>query len=876
MALGSSIYKLTFDSNATKSLTATRREVSLVKKIMEESVSPAEKYEQSVKVLERMFAKTDMTTEQLAHGMKAIEAEHPKMIRQAELHTKAEKARADELRRGAAMTRAMETETERYERELASTERTIRRGGPHVEAYRRKLVALKTSFKANSVQQRRMTAAMREGRTLTKSLETAEERRAAELRRTQRLLRQGAISQATYNRSLKRARLEQMSSIPVVGNLTSRFAGIHPVTIAAGVSLAALAVEMRVVFGAARALTGAVKEQFSEIDDLAKSARKLGGSVDDMFAMSVAAKEISGVEFSQFETALQRMTRRVAEAAAGGGEAQAAIKELGLEAKELNLAGPTGAFEMFADSFGEIDDAGKRLRLAFKLFDSEGAVLVSTLAGGSAGLREYRREMIELGALPSPFDAAAIEPMNDAFNRAGLVVDGITRDLAVGLAPTLTAIAEEVVDALKPGSQIGNDIRFAFSTIPPAIAAAADATNVMIGHFQLAQVSVMKMRGVVVDSFAAIDRAMAAASPFKSENEELQFMAQDFARQTTLREKDALKRLGEGMAGSIQERVKELRAEIAAAAKEGPGESGVAGADNAAAEAAQKLTTDVDTLTASLQREIDTMGMSKFEVDRMGLAHRQAGDDVLGAADKLEQERQELEAFHKGADKFDSVFASLISQLETVGMTADELQLKDLADLGVGDTQIGAIEGLQTVLRLKKEFADEDKKAEAATKSLADDVTSYTAALEKQIATVGMSADETKRWELAQRGLVDTELEKIAALQEEARAHEDLAKAAGGSLGGSFSAMQVGSREAEEALAKGRATAQEDFHSPAALAESMDDIFGPPSGMTPPMSHPVTQQPSSDKATLDKQLTIQKKIEKNTAKPLVIEEVTLN
>jgi hypothetical protein len=269
----------------------------------------------------------------------------------------------------------------------------------------------------------------------------------------------------------------------------------------------------------------------------------------------------------------------------------------------------------------------------------------------------------------------------------------------------------------------------------------------------------------------------------------------------------------------------------------------------------------------------------------MGLAHRKAGDDVLGAADKLEQERQELEAFHKGADKFDSVFASLIAQLETVGMTADELQLKDLADLGVGDTQIGAIKGLQTVLRLKKDFADEDKKAEAASKSLADDVASYTSALEKQIATVGLSADEIKRWEFAQRGLIWTEQEKIEALQKEARAHEDLAKAAGGS----FAAMTVGSREAEEALAKGRAAAQEDFHSPAALAESMDDIFGPAGGttatspleskfsMTPPVAHPIARQPSgSDAALLKKQIDLQKQLVKNTAEPLAIEEVTLS
>ena len=151
MGLGSSIYKLTFDSNAQTAIAPTRREVALLNKIMAESTPAAKKYEDSVAALTRMFARSEMTAKQFTHAMRALEAERPENIRRAEQEARAEKLRADALRRGAQVTREMETATERYQREMADLERQIRRGGPHVEAYRRKLAQLKAEFAGTSV-----------------------------------------------------------------------------------------------------------------------------------------------------------------------------------------------------------------------------------------------------------------------------------------------------------------------------------------------------------------------------------------------------------------------------------------------------------------------------------------------------------------------------------------------------------------------------------------------------------------------------------------------------------------------------------------------------------------------------------------------------
>ena len=851
MALGSSVYKLTFDSNAAEVLTPTRREIALSKRIMEETATSSEKYAASTAILDRQLTKGLITEEQHKRALEQIQSELPENI---------------------AKTRQLAEAEDRYNRE------------------------------------------MKEGRTLTRSLMTAEEKRNEELAKSRRLLRQGVISQDTYNRQLAKTRMEQMRSIPIVGSLSSRFAGIHPAAIAASVGLAGLAVGMRVAVGVAGTLTREVSQQFQEMDKLAKSARKLGDTVDNLFIMGQAAAELSGMNFGQFETAMQRMTRRVAEAAAGTGEAKKAIEELGLDANALNMAGPTGAMEMFADAFMEIESPADRLRLAFKLFDAEGAKLVTTFEGGSVGLRKYRAEMEDLGAVPSPFDAAAIEPMNDALRRVGLVIDGITRDLATEVAPVITAVAESLIDALKPGSSLGDDIRVSLETIPPLIAMAADQTNKWIGMFQLAQAEAMQTGATILNAAAAIDRASAAISPFKEVNQDLQAIADDFQRQINVRTGKAVQRIADGTAGSIQQRVEEIRREIAEAARAGE-DGGRIDEEAVATEESSKLQASIDQVTAALELQIDTYGMTSAEVERYKLAQAGANDEQLRTVEYLQElaaandaaaeaerkrdetEKQAIATQEQIASSIQNAKDELQLQLDTYGMTSNEIERYKLAQAGATDADLMQISILQDLIAAKEKKSEADKLATEQAKQLADDIESYTAELEKQIATVGMSADEVKRWELAQRGATEEEIKKIKALQDEAGATDALTAA----MNRSYDAMDVGERKTLEGLAKARELAASRSVSPINVAGAeapltdggfnnavpfemippeATTISGPPASsfsMTPPVAQPIVPQPSKDSEELKKQTELQKKIAKNTAKPkpLQIEEVTL-
>lgn len=156
-----------------------------------------------------------------------------------------------------------------------------------------------------------------------------------------------------------------------------------------------------------------VKSQMNQMDALGKTADKLGINVQRLQELQHAGK-LTGVEVRTMNMALQRMTRRLSEAAGGTGEARDALKELGVNAKLLNQLGPYEAFLTLADALGKVTNQSDRVRLSFKLFDSEGVALVNTLAAGREGLEKFGKQ---LKNTITREEIARIEELNDAWEK---------------------------------------------------------------------------------------------------------------------------------------------------------------------------------------------------------------------------------------------------------------------------------------------------------------------------------------------------------------------------------------------------------------------------------------------------------------------------
>ncbi|EKO3721376.1 hypothetical protein P0F40_000831 [Vibrio metschnikovii] len=198
--------------------------------------------------------------------------------------------------------------------------------------------------------------------------------------------------------------------------------------------------------GAATATVAALgliyKQQSSLIDQTAKFADRIGISTEALTQYRYAS-ELTGVGQQKFDTAMQRMTRRMSEAAQGAGAAAGAIKELNLTASELNQLTPDQQLKRVADAMQNVENQSDRLRLSVQLFDTEGAAMVNMLANGSQGLNDMAAEADRLGLTLSRIDAAKIEMANDSLFRVNSLTKALKQNIAIELAPVMAGLADE-------------------------------------------------------------------------------------------------------------------------------------------------------------------------------------------------------------------------------------------------------------------------------------------------------------------------------------------------------------------------------------------------------------------------------------------------
>ena len=194
-------------------------------------------------------------------------------------------------------------------------------------------------------------------------------------------------------------------------------------------------------------ITLLVRQSLLATDALSKTASKIGTTTEALSALQFAGK-LTGVEVNTMNMALQRFSRRASEAANGTGEAKGAIRELGIDARDLVQLPLDERMLVLADAFEGVKSESDKLRIAFKLFDSEGAALVNTLSQGRGGLSAMLREAEALGVVMSSEAAAGVEDANEEFLKLNSIFKGILDQTTAALAPALKFIVESISKSL--------------------------------------------------------------------------------------------------------------------------------------------------------------------------------------------------------------------------------------------------------------------------------------------------------------------------------------------------------------------------------------------------------------------------------------------
>lgn len=198
--------------------------------------------------------------------------------------------------------------------------------------------------------------------------------------------------------------------------------------------------------------------------ELGNVANKLGIATDQLSGLQQAARD-TNVDTNKFNTALQRLGRRTSEAAQGTGEAQGAIKELGLDARELAKLTLDEQFRRITAAFEGVENQTDKVRLAFKLFDTEGVDLVRTLGLGVDGLDESAKAAQDLGVSLNDLQVGGLLATDTAIQRLGTATKGLGTQLALTLTPSIESTVEFLTGFVKKVTEASRAVSFFGETI---------------------------------------------------------------------------------------------------------------------------------------------------------------------------------------------------------------------------------------------------------------------------------------------------------------------------------------------------------------------------------------------------------------------------
>lgn len=212
-------------------------------------------------------------------------------------------------------------------------------------------------------------------------------------------------------------------------------------------------------------------------DKVAKASDRLGISERSLQQLTFAA-DLSGVSFETLTMASQRATRRIAEAAQGTGEAKGALTELGLSARQLAEFNPGDQIVTLLDSLRDVENQSDRIRLAMKLFDSEGVSLVQTIDENAASFSDLADEAERLGGVLGEEQIASLVRYKDAVARIGFAFSGLRNTILAELADPMADLFERGSRAL---GDFKRDLEVIFSAIDAALIDDSDVSNAMKG-----------------------------------------------------------------------------------------------------------------------------------------------------------------------------------------------------------------------------------------------------------------------------------------------------------------------------------------------------------------------------------------------------------
>lgn len=196
-------------------------------------------------------------------------------------------------------------------------------------------------------------------------------------------------------------------------------------------------------------------------DDIGDSAEALNMSTQALQTWQFAAGTV-GVGGAKMTASIAKFSKTVAE---GGDATDEALGKLGLNAARLRKLGLDDQLVVVAEAFKDYKGDIPPATLAMKLFGRSGYQLAGILKRGEEGLRDFRQQGEQLGAVLNDESAAKAGEAASALDVFGLAMTGLRNTIAIEFVPVLRRLADRFTKLIKDNGPKIREWATSFATV---------------------------------------------------------------------------------------------------------------------------------------------------------------------------------------------------------------------------------------------------------------------------------------------------------------------------------------------------------------------------------------------------------------------------
>lgn len=400
-----------------------------------------------------------------------------------------------------------------------------------------------------------------------------------------------------------------------------------------------------------------VSESIETLDTLTKLSQQTGIATERLGAFALGA-ELGGAGLETFRTATRRLSQNLLDAERGLSTAQAGFRALGIETRdsEGNIRAVDDVLIDIADRFSEFEDGATKAAIANTLLGRSGAQLIPFLNQGAEGFRELEDLADRLGLTFSGPTGRAAEQFRDNLTLLRAANDGLFRQLSAQLLPGLNQLTDRFVDFVSDGDQVRETARrigAGFSALSTAASVVGQIVVVVGEQIGATLATLDRFRQGAIDIVSRTGSGIAAA--FKGE------FANALDEFTTGID-DAGEDVGQGVS-VIGSRLEDLQGRLAG------------------------LFDETADTTAGLGAETDK---ARALISALSGSTREAADNFAGLTDENNKAAASMNEAARAAERqkaqLDSLIGGLQVQVETIGLSSEELARYNAAALGADET----------------------------------------------------------------------------------------------------------------------------------------------------------------------------------------------